>query len=926
MRRRFSTTTSAAGGNKTTNEKKKTSLSSSLSFSQLLCSPEEALNEKNITTTTGKNNNGFKMIRTELDQVVRCAEKSTTDTNTNNNDERGGHQRLVARVVVLDDDDDEEEDEDEEEEDSDVEEEIEGTQVPLSAGGEKKRKKKKTDENNNGGMGDVDVIDDNEEKEKEENAQKLFSTTLTTATPATAKRNKDKFRLHQMCAEGDALGVNAWLLKSSSSSSSRRRHVKTIVDEKKKKGVKSAKKFFASGTPADAMGGQTWPPPPVKEIFDAKTGRKLTPEEGKSGDGDEGDGEDDDDAAEKNDEKECDVNVRDDNGNTPLAIASALSDEEVSVSITEALLRDERIDVFGFCDVDGYAAVHWACKIGNAKTLEMLLAHDQSLVDFRADDLKCSTPAMVASRYAQIECLSVLKAFRCDINLRDIYGTSIVYECASELGTLKERTKWHSKTRKFLLDTFPELRVAILHHADCGDHVSVRPHQESPDRIVAILKALEIASDDKSSLKASGGGFFKDEFHLDDAFEEADPEDVLRAHTEDYVATLAELGEAVGDTPIAFTPFVQTKRGVPPRKIKPIANSDTFWSSGTLRAASRAAGAAVEGVKRVVEGKSRHVFCCVRPPGHHAGLEGATENAVSSGFSLVNNAMIGALHALETMDDIEKVCVIDFDVHHGNGTEEIARSWTNRQKREQMMRSSSLSASAAKKQIFFCSIHLADDGVRSGIEFYPNTGVKDDPLGNCLNVAIAPLWANGIEEKRIKTRKRHFDEQTALCEENNEATMNATQDTTTTTANVTTAVTTTTTENSSVANETGREAWMKAVKERLVPAIRAFAPNLLIMSAGFDAAETDLGNVGVDRRGERKVGVNLQPKDYEEMTARLVEAVESCPEAKGVVSILEGGYGSYDASSGLDRDILAKCCVSHVKGLSSFGFDKSTYP
>ena len=423
--------------------------------------------------------------------------------------------------------------------------------------------------------------------------------------------------------------------------------MKNIVDEKKnKKGVKSAKKFFASGTPADAMGGQTWPPPPVKEIFDAKTGRKLTPEEGKSGDDDEGDDEDDDAAAAKNDEKECDVNVRDDNGNTPLAIASALSDEEVSVSITEALLRDERIDVFGFCDVDGYAAVHWACKIGNAKTLEMLLAHDQSLVDFRADDLKCSTPAMVASRYAQIECLSVLKAFRCDINLRDIYGTSIVYECASELGTLKERTKWHSKTRKFLLDTFPELRVAILHHADCGDHVSVRPHQESPDRIVAILKALESASDDKSSLKASGGGFFKDEFHLDDAFEEADPEDVLRAHTEDYVATLAELGEAVGDTPIAFTPFVQTKRGVPPRKIKPIANSDTFWSSGTLRAASRAAGAAVEGVKRVVEGKSRHVFCCVRPPGHHAGLEGATENAVSSGFSLVNNAMIGTFVSL----------------------------------------------------------------------------------------------------------------------------------------------------------------------------------------------------------------------------------------------------------------------------------------
>ena len=286
--------------------------------------------------------------------------------------------------------------------------------------------------------------------------------------------------------------------------------------------------------------------------------------------------------------------------------------------------------------------------------------------------------------------------------------------------------------------------------------------------------------------------------------------------------------------------------------------------------------------------------------------------------------LTGALHALETMDDIEKVCVVDFDVHHGNGTEEIAQAWTNRQKRERIL-SSSRAATASKKQVFFCSIHLADDGIRSGIEFYPNTGVKDDPLGNCLNVAIAPLWSNGIEDKRIKTRKRHFDEHAALSEENNnENTINATQDTTTTTANVTTA-TTNGADNGASANETGREAWMKAVKERLVPAIRAFAPNLLIISAGFDAAETDLGNVGVDRRGERKPGVNLLPKDYEEMTARLVEAVESCPEAKGVVSILEGGYGSYNAESGLDRDVLAKCCVSHVKGLSSFGFDKSTY-
>ena len=574
-----------------------------------------------------------KGIRTELDGVVVLLannnenENDNDDENTNNKPSgkkvarTNSNSRLVAKVVVLDDDDDEDTDDVSSELEEDVKEEIVGTQVA-----------------------------EEEEEEEEDDDEDFQADATMMITPATAKRNKQKFQLHQLCADGDVAGVMAWMRSSLRADAKKKKKKKSDDDTRTAK--KSAKKFFASGTPAATSGGamtggQTWPPPPVKEIFDAKTGRKLTPDPddvGVSGEGgmkNEADDKDRNRNNEEEEEEECDVNVRDDNGNTPLAIASALSDEEASISITEALLGDESIDVFGFCDVDGYAAVHWACKIGNAKTLELLLAHEKSLVNFRADDLKCSTPAMIASKYAQFECLNVLKAFHCNINLRDIYGTSILFECASELSTAKERTKWHSKTRKFLLDTFPELRVAVLHHADCGDHVSVRPHQESPDRIVAILKALEIASEEKSSLKASGGGFFKDEFRLDDAFPEADPEDVLRAHTEDYVATLAELGEAVGDTPIAFTPFVQTKRGLPPRKIKPTANSDTFWSSGTLRAASRAAGAAVEAVKRVAEGRNRHVFCCVRPPGHHAGLEGATENAVSSGFSIVNNAMIG---------------------------------------------------------------------------------------------------------------------------------------------------------------------------------------------------------------------------------------------------------------------------------------------
>ena len=584
----------------------------------------------NARNTTSFKTNAKKKKKKKTIQTIQTTTKRTKKTPCRR--EEGTEKttsRLVAGVVILDDDVDEDDDDDGSSEENEEEEEEEYLLVP--------------NEDHEEIVGTQIAFSAREEEAAEEEEEETEEEQHAAITPATANRNKEKFRLHQMCADGDVRGVHAWLRRNCAFQSNKNKKpaiakkMETTTITKKGKALSSSvKKFFASGTPAAT--GQTWPPPPVKEIFDSKTGRKLTPDlENAAND----DGDDEENDKDNDKEKNEDVNGRDDNGNTPLAIASALSDREASASITEALLSNEHIDVFGFCDGDGFNAVHWACKIGNSKTLEILLTHEQSLVDFRADDLKCSTPAMVASKYAQLECLSVLKAFRCNINMRDIYGNSILYECASELGTLKERSKWHSKTRKFLLDTFPELRVAILHHADCGDHVSVRPHQESPDRIVAILKALESASEEKSALKASGGGFFKDEFHLDDAFMEADPEDVLRAHTEDYVATLAELGEAVGDTPIAFTPFVQTKRGLPPRKIKPVANSDTFWSSGTLRAASRAAGAAVEAVKRVAEGRNRHVFCCVRPPGHHAGLEGATENAVSSGFSIVNNAMIG---------------------------------------------------------------------------------------------------------------------------------------------------------------------------------------------------------------------------------------------------------------------------------------------
>jgi acetoin utilization deacetylase AcuC-like enzyme len=77
----------------------------------------------------------------------------------------------------------------------------------------------------------------------------------------------------------------------------------------------------------------------------------------------------------------------------------------------------------------------------------------------------------------------------------------------------------------------------------------------------------------------------------------------------------------------------------------------------------------VAAVDAVLEGKARNAFCCVRPPGHHAGPSGLLDDAVSCGFCLFNNVAVGALHALRKRKDCRRVAIIDFDVHHGNGTQ-----------------------------------------------------------------------------------------------------------------------------------------------------------------------------------------------------------------------------------------------------------------
>jgi acetoin utilization deacetylase AcuC-like enzyme len=254
-------------------------------------------------------------------------------------------------------------------------------------------------------------------------------------------------------------------------------------------------------------------------------------------------------------------------------------------------------------------------------------------------------------------------------------------------------------------------------------------------------------------------------------------EDVARAHPESYLAALEQAAPASGYTAV---------------------DPDTAMNPHTLEAARRAAGGAVAAVDAVMRGESETAFVVARPPGHHAG------SATAMGFCFLNNVAIAARRAM-AVHGAERVAIVDFDVHHGNGTQEIF--W-------------------GEKNVLFCSTHQAP--------FYPGTGGLSE-TGAFDNVVNAPLRAGS-----------------------------------------------------------DGEVFAAALRETVLPRLRAFRPDLLLISAGFDAHEADpLG------------GLRLVEKDFSEATKWLVDAAERCCSGR-VVSLLEGGY---------DLEALARSVSAHVAAM-----------
>jgi acetoin utilization deacetylase AcuC-like enzyme len=314
-------------------------------------------------------------------------------------------------------------------------------------------------------------------------------------------------------------------------------------------------------------------------------------------------------------------------------------------------------------------------------------------------------------------------------------------------------------------------KTGYFTHRDCWKHDMGRGHPECPERLDAI--------EDRLLATGVGDALERREVPL------ATLAQITRAHSEAHLEYLESLHQRlVADEPAGGPSHAQL-------------DPDTILNRYTLLAARRAAGAAIAATDAVIAGEVENAFCSVRPPGHHACREQAM------GFCFLNNVAIAARHALE-VHGLERVAIVDFDVHHGNGTENI------------------LSDDERVLMVGFFQ-H----------PFYPYSGTNH-PAANMLNLPV-PAYTKGMDVREL-------------------------------------------------------------IEALWMPRLEEFAPQMVFVSAGFDAhREDDLGQLG------------LTESDFSWITGRIQDVARRHAQGR-IVSMLEGGY---------NLDALARSVEAHVRVLAS---------
>jgi acetoin utilization deacetylase AcuC-like enzyme len=306
------------------------------------------------------------------------------------------------------------------------------------------------------------------------------------------------------------------------------------------------------------------------------------------------------------------------------------------------------------------------------------------------------------------------------------------------------------------------MSTLLATHPACLDHLTPAGHPERPDRLRAITRMLE-----------------QEQFQYLVRIEapRAALETVELCHPRDYIDAIQE--------------------AVPKQGLVRL-DADTTMSPGSLEAALRAAGGAVQAVDEVIGKKAANAFVATRPPGHH------TETARPMGFCLFNNAAIAARHA-QKRHGLERIAIVDFDVHHGNGSQDIF--WSD-------------------PSVMYCSTHE--------MPLFPGTGAVGE-RGQHNTIVNAPLRAGD-----------------------------------------------------------GGSQFRAAFEGVILPRLRNFRPDLIVISAGFDAHMRDpLANL------------NLVEADFGWVTRKIMEVADASAEGR-IVSVLEGGY---------DLEGLSQSVAAHVTAL-----------
>jgi acetoin utilization deacetylase AcuC-like enzyme len=306
------------------------------------------------------------------------------------------------------------------------------------------------------------------------------------------------------------------------------------------------------------------------------------------------------------------------------------------------------------------------------------------------------------------------------------------------------------------------MATLLITHPACLEHLTPPGHPERPDRLRAVARAL---GDERfqSLVRAEAPA--------------ATLETLALCHPMDHILAIRDATPKEGMVRI---------------------DADTTMSPGSFEAALRAAGGAVHAADAVMAGKAANAFVATRPPGHHA------ETTRAMGFCLFNNVAIAARHA-QDHHGAGRVAIVDFDVHHGNGTQEIF--WSD-------------------ATVMYCSTHQ--------MPLYPGTGSPNE-RGAHDNIVNAPLRAG----------------------------------------------------------DAGPEFRM-AFESRILPRLQDFRPELVLISAGFDA-----------HRRDPLANLNLLEADFDWATRKIMEVADASAQGR-VVSVLEGGY---------DLEGLANSAAAHVAAL-----------